>query len=103
MYRVVWSGNEWSQEERDGAWRVRYPNSTGAGSGATPTLMGFDDEDKFVVITDGDELMNLTLFWREDIPEDWQQLPGTQSRRIAGSLPANMGDPSKKAVQIPRE
>ena len=42
--------------------------------------MGFDDEDRFVVITDGDELMNLTLFWREDIPEDWQQLPGTPSR-----------------------
>jgi hypothetical protein len=61
--------------------------------------MGFDDEDKFVVITDGDQLMNLTSFWREDIPEDWQQLPGTQSRRIAGSLPANMGDPSKKAVR----
>jgi hypothetical protein len=99
MHHIIWTGNDWSQDERDGAWQVRYPNSTGVGSGATPTLMGFGDEDKFVVITDGDKLMNLTLFWREDIPEDWQQLPGTLSRRIAGSLPANMGDSSKTAVQ----
>lgn len=45
------------------------------GSGTTPTLMGFgDDPDKFVVIADGAEGgTNLVAFWRDDIPEDFEQ------------------------------
>ena len=50
--------------------------------------MGFGDEDRFVVITDGDALMNMVLYWRDEIPRGWQQLDGTPSRRIAGQLPA---------------
>ena len=61
--------------------------------------MGFGAEDRFVVITDGEPLMNLVLFWRDAIPEGWQQLPGAPDRRIAGMLPANMGDPSLTAIQ----
>ena len=60
--------------------------------------MGFGDGDRLVVITDGDVLMNLTLFWRDAIPSGWKGLPGL-SRRIAGRQPANMGDPGLAAVQ----
>ena len=38
----------------DGAWSARYLNGWGHGTGATPSLMGFGDEDQFVVITDGE-------------------------------------------------
>ena len=41
--------------------------------------------------------MNVVLFWRDEIPEGWQQLPGAPSRRIAGMLPAHMG--GLKAIQ----
>ena len=37
--------------------------------------MGYGEEDKFVVITDGDEVMNMVLFWREEVPQGWQQPP----------------------------
>jgi hypothetical protein len=98
MHCIVWTGQGWSEDEARGAWREPYPNSAGKGSGATPTLMGFGEGDRLVVITDGDELMNLMLFWREEIPADWQGLPGFP-RRVAGSQPANMGNPELKAVQ----
>lgn len=98
MHCIRWTGQGWSQAQADGAWREPYPNGAGNGSGSTPTLMGFGDDDRFVVITDGDVLMNLTLFWRDAIPADWKGLPGL-SRRIAGSKPATMGNPELKAVQ----
>jgi hypothetical protein len=99
MHKVIWRDGRFSTVPADGAWTARYPNGTGRGSGATPTLMGFGPEDRFVVITDGDAVMNLTLFWRDEIPADWQALPGAPDRRIAGLLPANMGDPSLTAIQ----
>jgi hypothetical protein len=40
------------------------------------------DDDRFVVITDGQALMNLVLFWRDEIPADWEAIPG-KDRRIA--------------------
>lgn len=92
MHKVVWRGKGFSIEPKDGAWSEPFRNGLGIGSGATPSLMGFGDEDRFVVITDGDELMNLTLFWRDRIPKKWPQLAGAPSRRIAGYLPANMGE-----------
>ncbi len=98
MHCIRWTGQGWSQDEADGAWREPYPNSAGNGSGSTPTLMGSGDDDRFVVITDGDALMNLTLFWRDAIPADWNGLPGL-SRRIAASQPATMGDSNLAAVQ----
>lgn len=99
MHKLVWTGSELSIHEKDGAWAEPYNNEWGHGSGATPSLMGFGDEDQFVVITDGAELMNVTLFWRNKIPEDWQQIESTPSRRIAGMLPANMGNPDLQAIQ----
>ena len=43
--------------------------------------------------------MNVVLFWRDEIPDGWEQLPGTPSRRIAGQLPALIGDPDRASIQ----
>ena len=99
IHKVVWDGERLSTDEADGAWTARYRNGRGTGTGTTPSLMGFGDEDRFVVITDGDKVMNMTLFWREEIPADWQTLPGAPSRRIAGMAPANMDDPELELIQ----
>jgi len=100
MHKVVWTGERLSTDDVDGAWSEPYRNGAGWGSGTTPSLMGFGvDEDRFVVIGDGDEVVNITLFWRDEIPEDWVRLPGAPSRRIAGIGPANMGDPDRPAIQ----
>jgi len=99
-HRVVWTGERLSLHEADGAWSAEYRNGTGFGSGTTPSLMGFGpDEDRFVVIGDGDDVVNITLMWRDEIPDDWEQLPGAPSRRIAGMGPVNMGDPDLPAIQ----
>jgi hypothetical protein len=99
VHKLVWTGDELSSDPADGAWTARYLNGWGHGTGATPSLMGFGDEDRFVVITDGEPLMNVVLFWRDEIPGDWEQLPGAPDRRIAGQLPADMGDPGLTAIQ----
>ncbi|NQT73897.1 MAG: hypothetical protein HQ553_14205 [Chloroflexi bacterium] len=99
MHKVVWTGSRLSIDEADGAWTEPYLNGSGLGSGSGVSLMGFGDEDKLVVISDGEDLMNVVLYWRNEIPEDWQQLPGTPSRRTAGMAPANMGDPNRTAIQ----
>jgi len=100
MLRVQWTGSVLTLEEAAGGWSAEYEAGEGAGgirlgpgSGSTPTLMGTGAEDKFVVITDGQELMHLVLFWREEIPADWVQIPGTRDRRIAGQVPVTFGDP----------
>jgi hypothetical protein len=122
MHKIVWDGNKLSKDPADGAWVEPYSNkgeitvtfddainpSTGKpfafenanlGSGSTASLMGFGDEDKFIVITDGDKVMNLVLFWRDEIPADWKQLPNAPSRRIAGMLRADIGRKDTEAVQ----
>jgi hypothetical protein len=99
QHKVVWTGERLSTDEALGAWTAAYPNAWGHGTGATPSLMGFGDEDRFVVITDGSPVMNVVLFWRDAIPSDWQALPDAPDRRIAGMLPANMGDPTLQAIQ----
>ena len=100
LHKVVWTGHRFSADESDGAWSAPYRNGGGWGSGTTPSLMGFGpDEDRFVVIGDGDEVVNITLFWRDRIPDDWRRLEGAPSRRIAGMGPANMGDPGLRAIQ----
>lgn len=53
MHKIVWNGKTLSTDEADGAWSEEYLNEWGHGTGATPSLMGFGDEDQFVVITDG--------------------------------------------------
>jgi hypothetical protein len=102
MHKLVWTGRDISDREQDGAWVLPY--TIGAldaslraerGTGTTPALMGAeDDTDQFVVVADAADVNNLMLLWRNDIPADWRQLPGTRSRRIAGILPVNFGDES---------
>jgi hypothetical protein len=99
MHKVVWTGKGLSVEESDGAWTARYLNGWGQGTGATPSLMGFGEEDPFVVITDGQHLMNVVLFWRNGIPAGWEPPEGAPDSRIAGMLPADMGDPGLQALQ----
>ena len=99
MHKVVWDGETLSTDPADGAWTEPYLNGTTQGSGATPSLMGFGDEDRFVVITDGEKLMNLLLFWRDEIPEGWEPLADAPSPRIAGQHLANIGDPTRESVQ----
>ena len=91
LHKVVWTGSRLSQDAADGAWTAAYRNGGGRGSGSTPSLMGFGDEQRFVVITDGDAVMNLTLFWRDEIPDGWETLSGAPSPRIAGFAPVTMG------------
>jgi hypothetical protein len=99
-HKVVWTGERLSLDPADGAWRAPYRNGTGFGSGTTPSLMGFGpDADRFVVLGDGDEVVNITLMWRDEIPDDWEQLPHAPSPRIAGLGPANMGDADLPAIQ----
>ncbi|MGB1139385.1 MAG: hypothetical protein ACPG1A_00725 [Halioglobus sp.] len=99
MHKVVWTGAKLSTEEADGAWTAAYLNEWGHGTGATPSLMGFGDEDQFVVITDGQHQMNVVLFWRDAIPEDWEQLPDAPDRRIAGQAQVTMGNPELTEIQ----
>jgi hypothetical protein len=91
MRKLVWTGTALSDDEADGAWSCPYTHSSqppiikvGIGTGSTPTLMGFgDDEDNLVVITDGAKQMNLVAFWRDEIPQG--------ADRIAGQIPVTCG------------
>lgn len=101
MYRVQWTGAELSIDESKGGWSAAYETGSGsggirlgAGSGSTPTLMGYGTQDKLVVLTDGQDLMHVVLMWRDKIPSDWKQIPGTLDRRIAAQIPVTFGNPS---------
>ncbi len=98
LHKVIWTGAGFSHHPADGAWSTPYLNSWGHGTGATPSLMGFGEEDQFVVITDGEPLMNVVLFWRNEIPDNWAGIPGLP-RRIAGLKPADMGHPDLLQIQ----
>lgn len=98
MHKVVWNGERLSNAPEDGAWTSPYRNGWGHGSGATPSLMGFGEEDRFVVITDGEPRMNVLLYWRDGIPEGWQGLPG-HDRRVAGAQPVSMEDETLTEIQ----
>jgi len=97
VHRVQWTGERLSLDAKDGAWSAAYETGWSdagkwaEGTGATPTLMGSGDGDKFLVIPDGQQLMHVVLFWRGEIPEDWEQLPGTKDRRIAAQAPITFG------------
>lgn len=108
MRKVIWLGDRFSTDAADGAWESEYDVADkelggvtfGTGSGSTPTLMGFgDDEDKLVVITDGTRKMNLVAFWRDAIPADFKANPAYKSRRIADQMQVNFGNPERKAAQ----
>ena len=95
MHRVQWNGQKlsvlWSSPYETGG-DILVPGRLGKGSGSTPSLMGVGEEDQFVVITDGQELAHLVLFWRHDIPEDFEPIAPGKSRRIAAEVPIKFGD-----------
>lgn len=103
MYRVQWTGSELTLDPASGAWKAAYEAGTGQqggrlgkGSGSTPTLMGTGEGDRFVVITDGQDVMHLVLMWRDDIPEGWEPIAPGKDPRIAAEVPVTFGDPEAK-------
>jgi hypothetical protein len=100
MRKVVWDGKKLSDKEADGAWKSEYdyvpnPRALSRGSGNTPTLMGFGpDDDKLVVLADAGDPVKIVAFWRDGIPKDFKQKPGTKSRRIADQLPLKIKVPA---------
>lgn len=101
MQKLVWTGNRLSDDPADGAWKANYDGGPeapaikmGFGTGSTPTLMGFgDNEDKLVVITDGAQRMKIVAFWRDEIPEDAVPVPGADVR-VAGQHEVTCGLPA---------
>lgn len=93
MRKLVWTGTVLSENEADGAWQCEYKTALekapvvkfDTGTGSTPTLMGFgENEDHLVVITDGQRHMHLVAFWRDS-------LPGHTSERIADEIEVTCG------------
>jgi hypothetical protein len=99
LWKFVWTGHRLSKDAADGAWQADYSGGNqpptvkhGYGTGSTPTLMGFgDDPQKLVVITDGQDRMNLVAFWRDEIPANARPVPGALSPRTADVFPITCG------------
>ncbi len=99
-HKVIWTGTGLTLDDTHGAWSIPYRNGGGCGSGTTPSLMGFGpDEDHFVVFGDGDTVVNITYVWRDEIPDDWEQLANAPHRRIAGIGPADMDNPDLEEIK----
>jgi hypothetical protein len=104
MVRVNWDPDA---RELSEAWSAPYETGArlsdvrlAAGSGSTPTVMGTAaDDDRFVVITDGQELMHLVLLWRDEIPEGWEPIAAGKDRRIACEVPVRFGDESVERTE----
>lgn len=104
MVRVDWDPDRRHLSE---AWSAPYQTGSrlsdvrlAAGSGSTPTVMGTaHDDDRFVVITDGQELMHLVLLWRDEIPTDWEPIAPGRDRRIACEVPVRFGDESVERTE----
>jgi hypothetical protein len=56
------------------------------------------DDDRFVVITDGQALMNLVLFWRDEVPADWEPIAPGKDPRIACEVPVDFGTGTTEAI-----
>lgn len=101
MRKVMCKNGQFSDKESDGAWQASYDGGPeapaikhGYGTGSTPTLMGFgDEEDKLVVITDGAKRMKLVAFWRDDIPAD-AAVVDASNPRLAGEFEVSCGLPA---------
>jgi hypothetical protein len=99
MRKLVWTGERLSDDPADGAWTAEYDGGdwppaikAGTGTGSTPTLMGFgENQDRLVLITDGSNRMKLVAFWRDDIPVDARAVDGARSARIADQKPVRAG------------
>lgn len=101
MQKIICKNGKFSDKPEDGAWQATYDGGPeapaiklGFGTGSTPTLMGFgDEEDKLVVITDGAKRMKLAAFWRDDIPEDAVTVDASNPR-LAGLYDVTCGLPA---------
>jgi hypothetical protein len=90
MRNVAWTGKKLTTVEAGGAWASAYdigphkPQSLSSGSGVTPTLMGFgDDQDQLVLIADAaDPVKKVVTFWRDDDPATAQQKTGAPPNLI---------------------
>ena len=112
MHKLVWTGTELSRATAAGAWSSPYDampegealkmGAASHGSGTTPSLLGFgDDEDKLVVISDGNpDNAQIVAFWRDDIPAGFEQKPGTRSRRIADQIPFKLSKTTVEASPV---
>jgi len=112
MHKLVWTGSKLSRADSDGAWSSRYDvmaegeaqkmGAASHGSGTTPSLLGFgDDEDKLVIISDGNPRnAQVVAFWRNEIPADFKQKAGTQSRRIADQIPFKLSKTTVEASPV---
>ncbi|MFA9471317.1 MAG: hypothetical protein ACERNK_12150 [Deltaproteobacteria bacterium] len=102
MYRFNWDGSTLTMAWRaayDSAEEVPSPIRLGPGSGSTPSLMGTKaDDDHFVVIADGQALMNLVLFWRDEVPDDWEPIAPGKDPRIACEIPVDFGTGATEAI-----
>ena len=97
LHKVSWDGERKVLTEE---WAAEYPNEVGRGTGSTPSLMGFGkDDDKLVILTDGNEVMNMTAFWRDEIPADAKEVPGAPSKRIAGLKRIDFGVEEVESAQ----
>lgn len=93
MRKMIWTGKKLSIDEADGAWKEPYPYDAtkkglwlSHGAGATPTLMGFgDNEDHLVVLTDAGNPVKIMTFWRDAIPADAKQVKGAATKRMAAA------------------
>lgn len=98
MRKLVWTGERLSNDPADGAWTAEYDGGdwppaikAGTGTGSTPTLMGFGDDDRLVLITDGCNRMKLVAFWRDEIPATARSVEGARSPRIADQREVRAG------------
>jgi hypothetical protein len=99
LHKLVWTGQGISDRAEDGAWSEPYAVGEndaklrgGRGSGTTPTLLGLEsDRDQLVLIADAANVNHLVLYWRDAIPEDWDEVEGASSRRVAGRAPVDFG------------
>lgn len=101
MQKLICKDGKFSDSESNGAWKAEYDGGPmapciklGYGTGSTPTLMGFgNDEDKLVVITDGAKRMKLVAFWRDAIPADAKPVDSS-NKRLAGTFDITCGLPT---------
>jgi hypothetical protein len=98
MRKLVWTGSRLSDDVADGAWTAEYDGGdwppaikAGTGTGSTPTLMGFGEDDRLVLITDGCNRMKLVAFWRDEIPPTARAVEGARSSRIADQREVSAG------------
>lgn len=91
-WRIDWDGERLTE-----AWRTPYQDDRrpggrlGRGSNSSASVMGGpDDEHQLVAVYDNAEVFHLVLLWRDEIPADWDAIPG-EDRRVACKHPVTFG------------